>query len=255
MNGIDRVDAVFLPGILMTPASRYEPLLAALGVAGAVTKELEVYAAAAPASSYSMQTEIDGLHRFADAHRLRRFHLYGHSAGASIALAYVAQHGERVASLALDEPASDFSPQDRAALNAELPADLAALPVPERMRTFGASLVRPGVVLPEPPPPSPESAARPAGVAAFHTALFAHELPPQAYAEYVGPVLYTYGSLSNARWEAMATRLEGQFRSFRVERFDGLHHLHTSHVAEPQRVAAALRELWTRSAGSQSGPA
>jgi hypothetical protein len=44
----------------------------------------------------------------------------------------------------------------------------------------------------------------------------------------------------------MAERLAGRFRDVEGERYDGLHHLHTSHVAEPARVAAALRRLWAR---------
>ena len=253
MNQSTRVDAVFLPGILMSAVKRYEPLLAALDVPGAVTKELEVYAGAQPPRGYSLETEVDGLHRFADERGLGRFHLYGHSGGASVALAYVARYGDRIVSLALDEPASDFSSQDRATHAALLPT-LADLPVHERMRTFAASLVRPGVALPEPPPPGPESAKRPAGLAAFQAALDTYELPPQGYAAYTGPVLYTYGSLSHARWEVMAARLQVQFHSIHIERFDGLHHLNTSHVAQPTRVAAALRELWILSVGKGSKP-
>jgi pimeloyl-ACP methyl ester carboxylesterase len=247
------VDAVFLPGILMSAVQRYEPLLAALNVPGAVTKELDVYAGDRPPDGYTLETEVEGLDRFADERGLDRFHLYGHSAGASIALAYAASHGDRVVSLALDEPASDFSAHDRAE-HAALP-NLAGLPVPERMRTFAASLVRPGVALPEPAaPPGLESVKRPAGLAVFEVALYAYELPSQGYAAFTGPVLYTYGSLSNSRWELMAERLQRQFRTIEVERFDGLHHLNASHVAQPARVAAALRTLWTLSGGTGSTP-
>jgi hypothetical protein len=31
-----------------------------------------------------------------------------------------------------------------------------------------------------------------------------------------------------------------------VTLYDGLHHLNTSHQAQPERVAASLRRLWTR---------
>jgi hypothetical protein len=44
----------------------------------------------------------------------------------------------------------------------------------------------------------------------------------------------------------MAERTAGRFADVEVERYEGLHHLDTSHMAEPQRVALALHELWTR---------
>ncbi len=42
----------------------------------------------------------------------------------------------------------------------------------------------------------------------------------------------------------MKDRLAGLFEDFTVERYEGLHHLNTSHQAEPERVAAALKKLW-----------
>ena len=242
------VAAVFLPGILMPASARYVSLFSALsGTRRTLTKELEVYAAAQPPAGYSLAAEIDGLDRFADEHGLDRFHLYGHSAGGAIALAYIAEHPERVVSLAIDEPASDFSEDDRNAIAVGLPEDLGALPVPDRMARFARSLVREGVELPKggpPPTDDPEMAKRPAGLDAFRRALTDHALEPGALSAFPGAVYYSYGSLSNQRWEAMAKRLESEFAHCRIERFDGLHHLNTSHQAEPARVAAALEKLW-----------
>ena len=106
--------AVFLPGILMPAIARFAPLRAELsGDRLTLTKELEIYATPQPPSDYSMQTEVDGLDRFADENALEEFHLYGYSAGASIALAYVTQRPRRVVSVALNEPATDFTDDDR----------------------------------------------------------------------------------------------------------------------------------------------
>jgi len=44
----------------------------------------------------------------------------------------------------------------------------------------------------------------------------------------------------------MQARLEILFDDFTGEVYQGLHHLNTSHQAEPARVAAALRALWAR---------
>lgn len=239
---------VFLPGILMPAAARYVLLRSALTDAReTVTKELGVYASSEPPPGYSLQTEVEELDRFADQHGLERFHLYGHSAGGAIALAYVAAKPDRVVSLALDEPATDFSDEDRHAIAVTLPETIDDLPVLERMAHFARSLVRAGVELPPPTPPTddPEMAKRPAGLVAFRRALADHRLDHAALGAFHGPVYFSYGSLSNERWEAMAKRFEHQLQRCTVERFDGIHHLNTSHQAEPERVAASLQRLWT----------
>lgn len=238
---------VFLPGILMPAYLRYGPLRGELGERRVIlTKELEVYAAEAAPPDYSIELEVEGIDRFADEQGLDRFHLYGHSAGASIALAYVATHPHRPLSLALDEPASDFSEEDRRAIHADLPADLEDLPVPERMARFATSLLRPGIAPPTIAPPAdvPEMAKRPAGLGAFSRALARYELDLDALRSFAGPVYYSYGSLSNERWEVMAQRLQRALPRCTVERYDGIHHLNTSHQAQPGRVAAALERLW-----------
>ena len=64
---------------------------------------------------------------------------------------------------------------------------------------------------------------------------------------YDHPVLMSYGTLSSARWVAMAARLADLLPDFVVEQYEGRHHLDTPHQVEPDRVAAALRQLWGRS--------
>lgn len=250
---MDHAAGVFLPGILMPAFLRYEPVRRELGdTRVTLTKELEVYAAAAPPADYSIESEVEGIDRFADEQGLDRFHLYGHSAGAAIAMAYAATHPHRPLSLALDEPASDFSEDDRRVIQADLPADLDDLPVPERMARFARSLLRPGVAPPTMalPADNPEMAKRPAGLGAFSRALFRYELDLDALRSFAGPVYYSYGSLSNERWEAMAQRLQRELPRCTVERYDGIHHLNTSHQAEPGRVAAALERLWSDAEGT-----
>jgi pimeloyl-ACP methyl ester carboxylesterase len=53
--------------------------------------------------------------RVADDAGIDRFHLYGHSAGGAVALALALAHPDRVLTLAVDEPASDFTDQGNAA--------------------------------------------------------------------------------------------------------------------------------------------
>ena len=239
--------AILLPGILMPARLRYAPLKQALAPAEDLfTKELEIYAGPEPPPGYSIATETEGLGRFADERGLERFHLYGHSAGGAIALAYAAEHPDRVLTLALDEPGTDFNAEDLEQVQEIYDDDLAALPAPERMARFARTLVREEVVLPAPPdtPPDAEMAKRPAGVVAFLEAMKEPRIDLSALARAGTPVYYSYGSLSHPRWELMGRRLQRLLPNTTVECYEGLHHLNTSHAAEPERVAQVLRRLW-----------
>lgn len=239
---------LFLPGIVMPAALRYAPLFDALGgSAPAVTKELEVYAGPSPPDGYSIEREVAGISRAAAEAGWDRFHLYGHSAGGAIALAYAAAYPERLLSLALDEPATDFSPESLATMR-EWFARIDQLPPPDRMRAFVQMQLAPEVE-PPPPPPDPPPAwmeKRPAGIEAFAEAIQRYQLPRERLRSFARPVYYSYGSLSAPSWDVMRASLAATFPDFTAERFDGLHHFNTSHHAEPGRVASALRELWRR---------
>lgn len=250
--------AVFLGGILSPAAVRFGPLLEVLkggaddhetAAVRPVTKELEVFRG--PGSGYTITAEVAAVGKFLDANRVGACHLYGYSAGASVALAYAAAHPERVLSLALDEPASDFSDDDRKAIERDLPppAELEALPVPQRMALFVRSLVHPDV---SPPAPAPGgSPTGPAALVAMHGALAGHELDRAALERFDRPVLFTYGGLSNPRWEAMSRRAAALFPRCQVQRADEFHHLWPTHQGDPGRVARWLYELWSK-AGAEN---
>src|SRR5215831_7039429 len=97
---------IFLPGIIAPAAIRFGPLLEQLPGARAIVHDLAVYDSDAPPADYSVSTELDALDRVADTAGLDRFHIFGHSGGGAVALAYAAQRGERLVSMAVDEPAS-----------------------------------------------------------------------------------------------------------------------------------------------------
>jgi pimeloyl-ACP methyl ester carboxylesterase len=239
-------NVILLPGIIAPAAIRYAPLVASLTDVDPVTKDLEVYATDTPPPGYSISMEVAGVDRVADAASFDRFHLYGHSGGGAVALAYVAANPGRVISLTVDEPAYDFTEASRADMQEFGP--LAALPVPERMRAFMRLQVSTKVSLPVPSdgPPPPWMARRPAGIDAFIAALERHERLDERYPSFRAPVLFTWGSLTHPRWDQMRSRLATVFTDFTAQRFDGLHHLNTSHQAEPDRVAGLLRDLWAR---------
>jgi pimeloyl-ACP methyl ester carboxylesterase len=237
---------MFLPGIIAPAAIRYEALIARLPDVNSLLKDLEVYASDAPPPDYSIALEVAGVDRAADEAGFERFHLYGHSGGGAVALAYAAARPERLLSLAVDEPAFDFTQEAHADLDEFRP--LASLPVPERMRVFMELQVSSAVGLapPQEGPPPAWMALRPGGIDAFLAALERHERLADRYASFRSPVLYTWGSLTHPRWEMIKERLAKLFTDFSAQRFEGLHHLNTSHQAEPDRVAELLLGFWAR---------
>jgi pimeloyl-ACP methyl ester carboxylesterase len=245
-------DVIFLPGIVAPAALRYAPLLEHLDGVDGIPKELEVYAGDEPPPGYAIQAEIEGISAAADRAGFARFHLYGHSGGGACALAYAATHPERLLSLAVDEPATDFSDEDRSDPFFDEIAAAEALPAPEGVATFLRLQLAPGVEPPPPPegPPPPWMATRPAGIRTFVQAIAGHRVDPARYEAFGAPFLYTHGSLSHPRWTVMRDRLASRFLDFSSELFDGLHHLKTSHQAEPERTAALLRALWARAEAS-----
>ena len=246
------IPAFFLGGILMPARFRFGPLVAALGSPPELeVKELDVYASDRVPDDYSLASEIDALDRLAAERGYDRFHLYGYSIGGSIALAYVAAYPDKVVSLAVDEPATDFSDADRELLTAQGVNGLAEMPPEQRMQVFVRSLVRPGVeVGPSPAiPATPEMALRPAGLAAVSREVERYHVDGDRLRAFDRPVYMSYGGLSSERWETMGARLAGLFPDCTVERYEGCHHLNTSHQAEPERVAGALKQLWSRSEG------
>jgi pimeloyl-ACP methyl ester carboxylesterase len=237
--------AVFLPGIIMPAEFRYAALVRELGTGiRAYTKELEIYDADRGADPYTLDVEVAGLARAADAAGLDRFFLYGHSAGGAVAHAFAAAHPQRLLGLGLDEPATDFSDETKAAWSKQLDP-LAALPADQRMPAFMRAQVAAGVDVPPPPPgdPPPWMASRPAGVEAFIAAIDTYEL--RAPSQFGGPVYYSFGSRTNPIWREIEARLSRMYTNFTSEEYEGLHHLNTSHAAEPARVASALRSVWS----------
>ena len=243
-----RHPVVLLPGIIAPAAIRYGPLVERLGDVDVILRDLAVYDDDAPPSDYSIDTELAALDRATNDVGFTKFHLYGHSGGGAVALAYAASRRDRVQSLAVDEPASDMTAEGNATYGwPELDAAM-LLPPAAAMAEFMRLQVADDVVLPAPPAgsPPPWMAKRPAAIRAFVAALRAHQIDPAAYSDFASPVYFSRGSRTHPRWEAMQTRLAGLFPNFTGEVFEGLHHLNTSHQAEPDRVAATLKAFWQR---------
>jgi pimeloyl-ACP methyl ester carboxylesterase len=243
-----RYPVIFLPGIIAPAAIRYGPLVERLGDVDVVVRDLAVYNYDEPPPDFSIDTELGALDRAADDAEFEKFHLYGHSGGGAVALAYAASHGDRVQSLAVDEPASDMTDEGDAVYGWPAFDEAELLPPAESMAAFMRLQVADDVILPEPPAgnPPPWMAKRPAAIRAFVAALRHHRVQPAQYASFAAPVYFSRGSRTHPRWAAMQQRLGGFFPDFTGEVFEGLHHLNTSHQAEPDRVAITLRQFWEK---------
>ena len=243
---------ILLPGSVLPADLAYGALVNALGSgADAVAKDLEVYASPEPAPGYSLDLEVAGVLREADARGWDAFHLAGYSGGGASALAVAASHPKRLASLALLEPAWagrwDRSPAEEAFWR-DLDR-LESLPPEVFMREFVRSAVKPGVEVPSPPPgdPPPWMAKRPAGIRAFMETFRTYDLDRDRLARFDRPVYFALGGLSNPdQYGEIATRLGGLFPDFQLEVFEERHHFDPPHRIEPDRLAGSLRAFWGR---------
>jgi len=248
---------MLLPGIVLPAEPAYGALIEALGPdVEAVAKDLEVYATPEPPQDYSLELEIEGVLREADAHDWARFHLVGYSGGGAASLALAAARAERLASLALLEPAwagnRDLSPAEKA-LWVQFDR-LEGLPVEQFMSTFMRLGLKPGVPLPAPPPgnPPPWMAKRPAGIRAIQGAFKRSDIDGEALRRFDRPVYFALGALSNPdQYGEIAKRLSGVFPDFELEVFDERHHFDPPHRIEPERLANSLKKLWDRADRSQ----
>jgi pimeloyl-ACP methyl ester carboxylesterase len=248
---------MLLPGIVLPAEPAYGGLIAALGPdVEAVAKDLEVYATPEPREEYSLDVEIAGVLREADARGWERFHLTGYSGGGAASLACAAAIPERIASLALLEPAWagswDLSSAEKALW---LESDrLQELPAEQSMPAFMRLQLKPGVPLPAPPSgdPPPWMAKRPAGIRAIVRAFKSGDIDREALRGFDRPVYFALGGLSNPdQFEEIAKRLSRVFPDFELEVFEERHHFDPPHRIEPGRLANSLKALWRRAERSQ----
>ncbi|MDR6415502.1 alpha/beta hydrolase [Pseudarthrobacter sulfonivorans] len=255
------IRAILLPGAGLPAQAAYGDLIAALGPeVQAVAKDLELYADNELPADWSLDTEIDGVLREADARGWHKFHLTGYSGGGAAALAFAAKHPDRLLSLALLEPAWagnwDWSP---AYAEVRKKYDqLETLPPEQFLPAFARLGVKSDVVIPPPPDPLPSwMANRPAGIRAFLRAFRTYDLERALLAAFSQPVFFALGGLSNPDdYGDIATRLSRVFfPDFHLEVFPKLHHFDPPHRIEPARLAEMLRRHWEQAESQVVQPA
>ncbi len=256
---MEQTRIILLPGSVLPAQPAYGALIEALGAdVDAVAKNLEVYDGDEPRPGWSLDTEIQGVLREADARGWVSFHLLGYSGGGSVALAFTAKHPDRLLSLTLLEAAWAGN-WGWSAAHAQLWKEyekLEKLPPEQFMAAFMRLGVKPDVVIPPPAEgePPPWMAKRPAGIRAFLRDFRAYDLDRERLAAFARPVLFVLGGLSNPDdYGEIAERLSTVFPAFRLEIFENRHHFDPPHRIEPDRLAAMLREHWERAEGSVRG--
>jgi len=243
---------ILLPGAVLPAGPAYDALLESLGdEVDAAAKNLEVYAEDEPPAGYTLDAEVEGILRLAEAKGFERFHLVGYSAGGAASLFFASQHPQRLRSLALLEPAwagnRGLDPAEEGIWR-EIDR-IMQLPPEEMLPEFVRAELRPGVD-PPPPPPGPQPpwmARRPAGLRAVTDAFKAAELDVEALRAFEAPVYYALGALSNPDlYEQVARRLSDVFPDFTLEVFAHRHHFDPPHRVEAKRLAISLAALWNR---------
>ncbi len=248
-----RWPVILVPGGILPAGPAYQALLAELGDdVDARAKDLEMYAGEiVPPPGFSLETEVEGIRRVADEAGFETFHLVGYSAGGASSLAFTSRYPERLRSLALMEPAwagrEGQSPEEAAVYDRF--RAIPGLPADEIMPAFVRTQLADGVDPPSPPPgpPPPWMPSRLAGIGGFIAAFDAYQPDLEVLRRFDRPVYYALGGRGNPDLYArMASRLGDVFPDFTLDVFADRHHFDPPHRIEPARVAAALRDLWTR---------
>lgn len=197
----------------------------------------------APGEPYGLTTEVNAVNAVAQARGLSRYHLFGFSAGATVALAATLALGPAVQSLTLLEAAvigdDDWHPAETA-WRASLAA-VRALPAEQRSPAFRQMLMRPSEPLPPlgPPPPwDPRSDM-------LEDMLARVGFTSGDLAAITQPVLAISGGRSTPRFQYQDERLVEVIPHARAEVFSERSHLSTPHRAEPARLAERLIDFWT----------
>jgi pimeloyl-ACP methyl ester carboxylesterase len=197
----------------------------------------------APGEPYGLTTEVDAVNAAAQARGLSQYHLFGFSAGATVALAATLALGQAVQSLTLLEAAvigdDDWHPAETA-FRASLAA-IRALPAEQRIPACRQLYIRPGEPLPPLGPPAPWDARDDM----LEDMLAQVGFTSSDLAAITQPVLAISGGRSNPRFRYQDERLVEVIPHARAEVFSERSHSSPPHRAEPAHLAEMLIDFWT----------
>jgi pimeloyl-ACP methyl ester carboxylesterase len=197
----------------------------------------------APGEAYGLTTEVDAVNAAAQARGLSRYHLFGFSAGATVALGAALALGDAVQSLTLLEAAfigdDDWHPAETAFRASHVV--IRALPAEQRIPACRQLFIRPGEPLPPLGPPPPWDARDDM----LEDMLAQVGFTSSDLAAITVPVLAISGGRSNPRFQYQDERLVEVIPHARAEVFRERSHSSPPHRAEPARLAELLIDFWT----------
>lgn len=232
------------PGTGRPAAARVADALAGRAV---ITQTRLAVWQAPPAEPYDIGVEVAAVAAAARDRGLSRYHLFGFSAGATVALAAAMSLAGQVQSVAVLEAAvigdEDWHPAETA-FRATL-AGVRALPAPARGKPFREMMMRPGEPLPSwlgPPPPWGARMDRLEDMLR-HVGFVSSDL-----ASITSPVLALTGGLSHPRFQHLAERLTAVIPGAETVTFPDCSHLSPPQRTDPAGLAAVLGSFWSRAA-------
>jgi pimeloyl-ACP methyl ester carboxylesterase len=198
----------------------------------------------APGEPYGLAVEVGAVNAAARAHGLSRYHLFGFSAGATVALGVALALGDAVQSVTVLEAAvigdDDWHPGETAWRSGL--AAVRARPAQQRGLAFRQLLMRPGEPPPPlgPPPPWDDRTDR------LEDMLAQVGFVSTDLTAITQPVLAIHCGRSNPRMQQQNERLVQVIPHAEVEVFSERSHLSPPHQAEPARLAEMLSDFWAR---------
>jgi pimeloyl-ACP methyl ester carboxylesterase len=232
------------PSEVTGPQRSYERVTASLSDSADVTlKGLEVWVTDAW-DGYGLHTEVQGIARLAADRRLEKFHLFGYSAGATVALGAALSLGEAVASVTVFEPATigdDDWAREEVAWRLDMARVCNEVPVASRRAAFAQMMLPSGAAAPT---VAPGAAAWTARTDLLEAMLARVGFSSGALAAIRVPCLVLTGGRSHPRFAQVASRLMQVLPQGRTSDFPDHSHLSPPMREEPAKVAELLRELW-----------
>jgi pimeloyl-ACP methyl ester carboxylesterase len=214
------------------------------GEASVTLKALEVWRLN-QRTPYDLELEVAGVRRSARAAGMARYHLFGFSAGATVALGAALTLGDAILTVTVLEPAT-IGDDDWDPVEAEWRRSMAALrrlPPDRRSDAFRELLMRPGLAPPAPRVPLSGWGERDDTLQGMlaHTGFMSTEL-----CAIRAPTLVVTGGRSHPRFHRLATRVVEVMPSAVAEVFEHRSHLSPPHRDEPERFAARLTRFWSQ---------
>ena len=209
-----------------------------------VVKALEVWRLG-DGDAHDLSREVAAVERTAAHHRLARYHLFGFSAGATVALAAALALGEAVLTVTVLEPASigddDWDPVETR-WRSQL-AQVRALAAHRRPAAFRQLMMGEGE---RPPPTLPDPAVWTARMDALENMLAATGLQSADLAGIAQPTLVLSGGRSHVRFAKLAERMVQVMPHAESITFAQCSHLAPPHREDPLRLRDILIRHWDR---------